>query len=86
MELYTFLVTQPDGSAIPPFMSAQIIAATTKQYLSIQTNSYLDVGKYYLKAVIQKYSCVEDVYFSVVINTPPIISFAPTITAYINSA
>lgn len=82
---YSFTVTQADGTALPYFMSAQINAATTQQYLNVFTTNYSDVGKYYLMANISKYSCVEIVYFSVVINTPPIMSFTTPITAFINS-
>jgi len=53
-----------------------------KQYLEVFTTNYSDVGKYYLKGVISKYQCLEDVYFTVTVNTPPIIAIPTPIVIY----
>ena len=58
------------------------IDGANKQFLEVFTTNYSDVGKYYLKAEISKYQCYEDVYFTVTVDTPPIIVIATPIVIY----
>ena len=81
MTYYDFVVKMADGTDLPSFMIPKIDGAN-KQFLEVFSTNYSDVGKYHLKAEISKYQCAEDVYFTVTIDTPPIITIATPIVIY----
>ena len=68
-----------DGTPLPSIFSSKLNTATKKQYLEVKALNISDVGKYFLKGVIEKNGCVEELHFTVSVNAAPTVAFAAPI-------